>query len=172
MRNAFHLLVLISLATAAAFAAASAQDSPPDLDLAEIRARASEHAQDAEALATSVRTRADTLAEDARTTQQAALDNRAAYVKEAQASAGVGPLDLDGMIRSAADAEVAAMGEVPRFIAFASLSMAEHCSGKTGPLAGFWSIASGHHGSSSFGGIHKFSATAVWSSLFWRYQGY
>ena len=125
MRNAFHLLVLISLATAAAFAAASAQDSPPDLDLAEIRARASEHAQDAEALATSVRTRADTLAEDARTTQQAALDNRAAYVKEAQASAGVGPLDLDGMIRSAADAEVAAMGEVPRFIAFASLSMPE-----------------------------------------------
>ena len=46
-------------------------------------------------------------------------------MKEAQASAGVGPLDLDGMIRSAADAEVAAMGEVPRFIAFASLSMPE-----------------------------------------------
>ena len=125
MRNAFPLLVLISLATAAAFAAASAQDAPPDLDLAQVRARASEHAQDAEALATSVRTRADTLAEDARTTQQAALDNRAAYAKEAQATADAGPLDLDGMIRSAADAEVAAMGEAPRFIAFASLSMPE-----------------------------------------------
>ncbi len=125
MRNAFPLLVLISLATAAAFAAASAQDTPPELDLAQVRARASEHAQDAEALATSVRTRADTLAEDARTTQQAALDNRAAYAKEAQATADAGPLDLDGMIRSAADAEVAAMGETPRFIAFASLSMPE-----------------------------------------------
>ena len=125
MRNAFPLLVLISLATAAAFAAASAQDAQPDLDLAEVRARASEHAKDAEALATSVRTRADTLAEDARTTQQAALDNRAAYAKEAQASTDAGPLDLDGMIRSAADAEVAAMGDAPRFIAFASLSMPE-----------------------------------------------
>ncbi|ALG61498.1 MULTISPECIES: type-F conjugative transfer system pilin assembly protein TrbC [Citromicrobium] len=125
MRNAFPLLVLISLATAAAFAAASAQDAPPELDLAQVRARASEHARDAEALATSVRTRADALAEDARTTQQAALDNRAAYAKEAQASADADPLDLDGMIRSAADAEVAAMGEAPRFIAFASLSMPE-----------------------------------------------
>ncbi len=125
MRNAFPLLVTISLATAAAFAAASAQDAPPDLDLSEVRARANEHARDAEALATSVRTKADALAEDARTTQQAALDNRAAYAKEAQATASAGPLDLDGMIRAQADAEIAAMGEAPRFIAFASLSMPE-----------------------------------------------
>lgn len=125
MRNAFPLLVVISLATAATFAAASAQDAGPELDLAEVRARASEHAQDAEALATSVRTRADALADDARTTQRAALDSRAAYTKEAQAATSAGPLDLDGMIRSAADAEIAAMGETPRFIAFASLSMPE-----------------------------------------------
>ena len=55
MRNAFPILVGLSLVIAAGFAAASAQDAGPDLDLAEIRARAAEHAADAEALATSVK---------------------------------------------------------------------------------------------------------------------
>ena len=125
MRNAFPLLVVISLATAAAFAAASAQERTPELDLAEIRARASEHSADAEALATSVRTKADALAEDARAAQQTSFENRAAYAATAKAIADTGPLDLDGMIRAQADAEVAAMGETPRFIAFASLGMPE-----------------------------------------------
>ena len=125
MRNAFPLLVVISLATAAAFAAASAQESLPELDLAEIRARANEHSADAEALATSVRTKADALAEDARAAQQTAHANRGAYAETAQATAATGPLDLDGMIRAQADAEVAAMGDTPRFIAFASLGMPE-----------------------------------------------
>lgn len=125
MRNAFPLLVVISLATAAGFAAASAQDAAPELDLAQVRARASEHAQDAEALATSVRTKADALAEDARAARQRSHENRAAYAATAQATASTGPLDLDGMIRAQADAEVTAMGEAPRFIAFASLSMPE-----------------------------------------------
>ena len=125
MRNAFPILVGLSLVIAAGFAAASAQDAGPDLDLAEIRARAAEHAADAEALATSVRTKADALAEDARAAQQTAFDNRAAYAETAQATANAGPLDLDGMIRAQADAEVAAMGETPRFIAFASLGMPE-----------------------------------------------
>jgi len=125
MRNAFPILVGLSLVIAAGFAAASAQDAGPDLDLAEIRARAAEHAVDAEALATSVRTKADTLAEDARAAQQTAFDNRAGYAETAQATANAGPLDLDGMIRAQADAEVAAMGDTPRFIAFASLAMPE-----------------------------------------------
>ena len=50
MRNAFPILVGLSLVIAAGFAAASAQDAGPDLDLAEIRARAAEHAAAAEAL--------------------------------------------------------------------------------------------------------------------------
>lgn len=125
MKHAFPLLALASLATAALFAAASAQDGAPELDLAQIRARAGKHTADAEALAASVRTRADALAEDARTTQQHALDNRAAYADNVHATPSSGPLDFDTMIRAQADAEVAAMGEAPRFIVFASLSMPE-----------------------------------------------
>ena len=129
MKNPFHLLVFASVGIAAAFAAASAQDSEPELDLARIRDRAAEHAPDAEALATTVRTRAEALAEDAQASRQQAHANRAAYAdtlpQVAVADADTGPLDLDGMIRGAADAEVAAIGESPRFIAFASLGMPE-----------------------------------------------
>ena len=125
MKNAFPALVGLSLVIAAGFAAASAQDAGPELDLAKIRARASEHSADAEALAISVRAKADSLAEDARAAQQTANANRAAYAATAQATADTGPLDLDGMIRAQADAEVTAMGNTPRFIVFASLAMPE-----------------------------------------------
>lgn len=125
MKHAFPLLALASLAAAAMFAAASAQDGASELDLADIRARAAKHTADAEALASSVRAKADALAEDARTTQQHALDNRAAYADKVQATPSTGPLDFDTMIRAQADAEVTAIGETPRFVAFASLSMPE-----------------------------------------------
>ena len=80
MKHTFPLLVAISLLTAAGFAAVAAQDTDPELDLEEIRTRASEFAEDAEALATNVRSRAETLVDDARTTQGEAQANRAAYV--------------------------------------------------------------------------------------------
>ena len=125
MRYAFPLLTITSLAIAATVAVASAQDASPELDLDQIRARASEHTQDAEALANSVRTKADALAQDATQTQQEAMDNRAAYAATAQAAVDEGPLDLDGMIRAQADAEAASLSETPKFIAFASLGMPE-----------------------------------------------
>lgn len=125
MRHAFPLLAVTSLVIAASVAVASAQDDSPELDLADIRARANEHAQDAEALANSVRTKADALAQDAKQVQQEAINNRAQYAASAQAAVDEGPLDLDGMIRAQADAEGASLSETPKFIAFASLGMPE-----------------------------------------------
>ena len=78
MKHTFPLLVAIALLTAAGFAAVAAQDTDPELDLEEIRARANEFTEDAKALATSVRNRAETLVEYARTTQSEAQANRAA----------------------------------------------------------------------------------------------
>ncbi len=125
MRHAFSLFAITSIAIAATVAVASAQDASPELDLAEIRARASEHMKDAEALATAVRTKADALAQDAKQIQQEANDNRAGYAATAQAAVDEGPFDLDGMIRAQADAEAASLIETPKFIAFASLGMPE-----------------------------------------------
>ena len=125
MKHTFPLLVAISLLTAAGFAAVAAQDSDPELDLEEIRARAGEFTEDAEALATSVRSRAETLVEDARTTQGEAQANRAAYVASVGAESSGEVLDFDAMVRDQAAAERSNMGTSPRFIAFASLSMPE-----------------------------------------------
>lgn len=125
MKHAFPLLVAIALMTAAGFAAVAAQDTGPELDLEQIRARAGEFTEDAEALATSVRTRAETLVEDARTTQSEAQANRAAYVESVGPEGSGEVLDFDAMVRDQAAAERSAMGTSPRFIAFASLSMPE-----------------------------------------------
>lgn len=102
---------------------ALAQSASEDLDLDAIRARAAEHAGDAEALATAVRERADVLAEDARSTQGAAQANRAAYARSVGADLSKDPLDFDAMVRAQAQAEAASLSEGPRFIAFVSLSM-------------------------------------------------
>lgn len=123
MTNAFPLIVGISLATAAAFAAVSAQESDPALDLAAIRARAGEHTADAAALATSVRAHAEALTESAGATRDAAQQSRAAYAAYAAASDNAGTLDLDAMVRAQAEAERASLGQGPRFIAFVSLSL-------------------------------------------------
>lgn len=118
------LLLLIPLAlTISIGGLALAQSASGDLDLDAIRARASEHAGDAEALATAVRERADALAEDARSTQDAAQANRAGYAESVGTSHTGDPLDFDAMVRAQAAAETASLGEGPRFIAFASLSM-------------------------------------------------
>ena len=117
-------LLLVPLAVALSIGGlALAQSTSGDLDLDSIRARAAEHAGDAEALATAVRKRADVLAEDARSTQDAALVNRAAYVRNMGADLTSDPLDFDAMVRAQGQAEAASLSEGPRFIAFASLSM-------------------------------------------------
>jgi conjugal transfer pilus assembly protein TrbC len=125
MRNPFHLLVIASLVIAAGFAAASAQDAAPELDIAQIRARAQEHREDAEALATTIHSRAETLTDDARATQEAAIAARAAYAEAAVPDPQDGPLDFDAMIKAQVEAESASLGTSPRFIAFASLGMPE-----------------------------------------------
>ena len=125
MKHTFPLLVAISLLTAAGFAAVAAQDTGPELDLEEIRARADEFTEDAEALATTVRSRAETLVDDARSTQSEAQANRAAYVASVGAESSGEVLDFDAMVRDQAAAERSALGTSPRFIAFASLSMPE-----------------------------------------------
>ncbi|VVT00653.1 type-F conjugative transfer system pilin assembly protein TrbC [Erythrobacter sp. EC-HK427] len=129
MKNTFHLLVFVSLVTAAGFAAVAAQerdpDTDPDLDIEAIRARAGEFTQDAEALADTVRGRAQTLVEDVRDVQRAAEDNRAGYVASVDTQATGDVLDFDAMVREHAVAERSAFGTAPRFIAFASLSMPE-----------------------------------------------
>jgi conjugal transfer pilus assembly protein TrbC len=117
-------LLLISLAAAVSIGGlALAQSASDDLDLDAIRARAAEHAGDAEALATAVHERADALAEDVRSTQDAAQANRAAYAETVGTGLTGGPLDFDAMVRAQAQAQPASLGEGARFIAFASLSM-------------------------------------------------
>jgi conjugal transfer pilus assembly protein TrbC len=123
MKNAFPLTVGISLATAAAFAAVSAQESYPGLDLEAIRARAGEHTADAEALATNVRTRANALAESARETSDEARQARTSYAADVVPNGQAVTLDLDAMVRSQAEAERTLLGQSPRFIAFVSLSL-------------------------------------------------
>ncbi|MEO0688693.1 MAG: type-F conjugative transfer system pilin assembly protein TrbC [Pseudomonadota bacterium] len=125
MKHAFPLFAVTCLAIAATVAVASAQDASPELDLAQIRESANEHAGDAEALATAVRTKADALAQEAKQSRQEAMDNRAQYAATAKAAVDQGPLDLDGMIKAQADAETASLSETPKFIAFASLGMPE-----------------------------------------------
>lgn len=104
---------------------ALAQGSPDELDLEAIRERAAEHENDAEALATAVRKRAEDLATDAQDTLGAADRNAQGYAASlpAKATAAQDTFDFDAMIRERAEAQKAGLGERPRFIAFASLSM-------------------------------------------------
>jgi conjugal transfer pilus assembly protein TrbC len=117
-------LLLIPLVLALSIGGlALAQSASDDLDLDAIRARAAEHAGDAEALATAVRKRADGLVEDARSTQDGAQANRTAYVRSVGTDLTNHALDFDAMVRAQAQAEAASLSDGPRFIAFASLSM-------------------------------------------------
>lgn len=123
MKHTFHLLVAIALGVAAGFAAVAAQDTDPELDLDQIRARAGEFTKDAEALATAVRSRADGMVDEARATRDAAEAARMAHVASLPIASAGTPLDLDAMVRMQAEAERAALGDTPRFIAFVSLSL-------------------------------------------------
>lgn len=116
------LLIPLVLAVCAG-GLALAKATPDDIDLEAIRERANEHARDAEALATSVRERADMLAQEARETQTGAHANRAAYAQNIEARPSDAALNFDRMIAAQAQAETASLGTSPRFIAFASLSM-------------------------------------------------
>lgn len=104
---------------------ALAQGAPDDLDLEAIRERAAEHTADAEALATAVRERAKDLSTEAQQAAAAADRNAQGYAGSlaATATAAQGTFDFDAMVRERAEAQKSGLGERPRFIAFASLSM-------------------------------------------------
>lgn len=102
---------------------ALAQSDPDGIDLESIRERAAQHTEEAQALATNVRERAEALTEDAQGVQVQAQANRASFADSITVTEMDAVLDFDAMIAGQAAAEKASLGESPRFIAFASLSM-------------------------------------------------
>ena len=126
MRKPYTFPVLTFFVSLAALGGAAAQTLEPELDLAAIRARAQSDAGEAEALAATARERV-----------KAVLDQADATALQAQAHgqdyAGTAPtatpqpsdpiFDFDQMVAAAGTAAKGNLGEAPRFIAFASLSM-------------------------------------------------
>lgn len=126
MKTLPHLLAVAALASAAAFAGAGAQTADPGVDLEAIRARAIEQAGEADALAASARARAEQLAREARSSASDAQAHGRRFAGEATKSARPDPaqtFDFDRMVADAGTMASEGMGEAPRFIAFASLSM-------------------------------------------------
>ena len=115
---------LAALASMAALGGALAQTAAPDIDLEAIRARAASNTSEADALAANARERAKAVTAEA---SQSAEDGKA----NGRHYAGVAPhpvasdatFDFDKMVADAGDMAMQGMGEAPRFIAFASLSM-------------------------------------------------
>ena len=126
MKTLPHLVAIAALASAAAFAGAAAQTADPGLDLEAIRARAAEQTGEADALAASARARAEQLAREARTSAADAQAHGRRFASEAKKSAKPDrsqAFDFDAMVADAGAMASEGMGEAPRFIAFASLSM-------------------------------------------------
>jgi conjugal transfer pilus assembly protein TrbC len=118
-----HLILIPAGLAASLGGLALAQSVPDGIDLETIRERAAEHSEEAQALATNVRERAEALTEDAQTIQTEAQANRVSYADSITVTKTDAVLDFDAMIAGHAQAEKASLGESPRFIAFASLSM-------------------------------------------------
>ena len=118
-------LLLIPLAAGISLAGlALAQSAPEGIDLEAIRARSAEHANDADALASTVRSRAEGVHDEALQSQSAAQAAATRFAETVPASAnGAEVFDFDAMVRERAEAEKAPLSQSPRFIAFASLSM-------------------------------------------------
>ena len=125
MRYSFHLLVVVCLASAAAFAAA-AQTADQGLDLEAIRARAQSEAGEADALAAQARARAEAVAQEAKAAALAAQAHGQSHANQARRPAAPDPtkaFDFDAMVADAGAMATGQMGEAPRFVAFASTSM-------------------------------------------------
>ncbi|MGV3553964.1 MAG: type-F conjugative transfer system pilin assembly protein TrbC [Croceibacterium sp.] len=126
MKTFPHRLAIAALAAAAAFAGAAAQTADPDLDLDAIRARAAQEAGEADALAATARARAEQMTRDAKTSAAEAEAHGRRFASEAPKNARPDPaqtFDFDAMVAQAGATAGESMGEAPRFIAFASLSM-------------------------------------------------
>ena len=126
MKTIPHLVVITALSGAAAIAGAAAQTSEPELDLAAIRARAKVEASEADALAATARARAQAVVEQADKTAAAAEVHGKRYTDAAGTTAKRQTSDIfdfDTMVADAGTMAKGTLGEAPRFIAFASLSM-------------------------------------------------
>jgi conjugal transfer pilus assembly protein TrbC len=118
-----HLLLLPVGLVVTLGGLALAQSAPEGIDLEAIRERATEHAEDALALSTNVRQRAEALAKDARAIQAQAQASGASFADSITITETEAVLDFEAMIANQAAANKATLGGAPRFIAFASLSM-------------------------------------------------
>ena len=118
-------LLLIPLALGIPLAGlALAQSAPERIDLDAIRAQAAEHAKDADALAATVRRRAEAVQGEAEQSQNEARTSAARYAESLPPARQVNDtFDFEAMVKGRAEAEKAPLSEGPRFIAFASLSM-------------------------------------------------
>lgn len=124
MKNHLQALAFATLAASSAFGGALAQSSDPNIDLASIRARAADQSSEAEALAASARERAKQVAGDASESAEAGKANGRRYAGAVPRPApGDATFDFDRMVADAGDMAKDSLGEAPRFIAFASLSM-------------------------------------------------
>ena len=128
MKKALQTLVIACAAACAAVGGALAQTALPEIDLAAIRARAAEQSQDAEALAARARARAKQVTGEASASAGEAEANGRRYTSAAQQRPNAGDaatFDFDRMVADAGEMAKGGLGEAPRFIAFASLSLPE-----------------------------------------------
>ena len=125
MKTSLHHFVLAALASTAALGGALAQSTAPDIDLEAIRARAMSEAGEADALAAQARARASAVTAEATASAEAGKTNGRRYANEPKPRGQTSDptFDFDRMVVDAGDMAKNGLGEAPRFIAFASLSM-------------------------------------------------
>ena len=125
MRPRLRHLALAAFVSTAALGGALAQTTTPDIDIEAIRKRAASEAGEAEALAASARERASALTAEATGNAEAGMANGRRYASEPKPApaASADTFDFDRMVADAGDMAKENLGEAPRFMAFASMSM-------------------------------------------------
>ena len=126
MKNFVLFSLLFTICASTGFAAAQSVN-PDTLDIEAIRASAKAYSAEAEALAENVRARSEAVRNEARQTQDQARANRERYAQAVDQNTKDSKrdkvFDFDRMISDHARMAEADLGNAPRFIAFASLSM-------------------------------------------------
>ena len=126
MKNFVLFSFLFTISASTGFAAAQSVN-PDTLDIDAIRASAKAYSAEAEALAENVRARSEAVRNEARQTQDQARANRERYAQAVDQNTKDSKrdkvFDFDRMISDHAKMAEANLGDAPRFIAFASLSM-------------------------------------------------
>lgn len=124
MKSHLQAFAFALLAASSAIGGALANPSDPGIDLASIRERAADQTSEAEALAASARERAQQVTSEAEGSADAGKANGRRYAGALpRPKAGDSTFDFDRMVADAGDMAKDGLGEAPRFIAFASLSM-------------------------------------------------